>query len=144
MKFHISEVERLAFELASLDQKISFLEAVFEGKNYNIVSMFKDSLIHVSSNISTLFSSFRYEFQPLLSSLIYNKTYSNGEFNFFYKPIEKYINHKKSLNFTFNIPYSKKEIEFLERTYHRVFQYSPAIQNSKNLAYRVIKFEKRS
>lgn len=144
IKFQISEIETLAFNLASIDQQISFLQSIFEGKSYNIIHAVKEKLLHVAPNISSLLSSCTFEFQSIVNSLTNNSSFSNFEFNFFYEPVEKYLKTKKSLNFKFELPYTKKEIEFIERKYYRVFQYCPIIQNSKNLAYRIIKFEQRN
>lgn len=144
IKFKISEVEFLAYYLASEDQKFAFLEAIFNGKSYSIVSDVKDKLIHMSKDISAFIFAFKSDFQWIISELVYNNTFSNGIFNFFYKPIKKYLHHKKCFNFSFGDQLTNEEIEFLERKYHRVFNYIPSTQNSENLAYKIIKFEEKN
>lgn len=141
--FSLTDLQLTAFLIAKNTQKIQFLDAIFNNKQYDIISEVSDKLIHMSGNASNLLVEHRSSFKSIGKKLIYENTVINSTFSFFYENVKNCM-MKKNLNLNFGKILTHDEIKFLNRKYHRVFHYDSQIKKSENLAYKIISFEEKN
>ncbi|ELA42782.1 uncharacterized protein VICG_00097 [Vittaforma corneae ATCC 50505] len=132
-KFQISPTEYRAFNLSPIRNKIDFLKSIFSGAKFDIITDVLDRLIHSSKSITSLIVDSG-------NNAFKNLAEQSKRSSFYEKPDLSVL--RQMPKFKFRGAMSSREIQFINRHYHRIFQYNPQITNSKNLAYRIIKMER--
>lgn len=131
--FQIMPLEYKALLFAPEKDRLAFLKAVFTAGHFDITSGVVDLLLHSTKKIAPLISENRY-LLPDLNCMLNQ--------SFFYE-IPDLTLLKNMPRFKFKGRLTERKLLFLNRKYHRIFHYNPQIDKSPNLAYRIIRMEKR-
>jgi len=130
----ISPLEEMVISCLSKEEVVVFLKAIFQAQTRYVEKYLDMAAQRFESTKFALLPENLVKHGEILSKFQLD-TFST----FFYK----FPSLKEREYFVFQLPFTKAELEFLDRKYRRIFFYDPEIRNSKNLAYFIIKKESK-